>query len=117
MLNRAESGGLFVGGRTYRVNINGATCEQRFVRFLVSENSRHRNADGVPVKSSRKAVPTRSSTSLKLYSSRKRTLSHSRNSQNAGLSASEHANVNPSTPKLLSKVCSRASMTAPNAIS
>ena len=48
-----------------RVNINGATCEQGFVRFLESENSQRRNANGVPVKSSQTAVLTQSSTSIK----------------------------------------------------
>ena len=71
-LKGVVNGGLFAGGRMFPVNMRGATCEQRFVRFLGSENSRNRNANGAPVKSLPKAVLTLSSTSTKLYKQQKK---------------------------------------------
>src|SRR5580698_5672076 len=101
MLKRAESGGLFVGGRMCPVNMRGATSEQRFVRFLELENSRNRNAHGVPVRSLRKAALTRSHTSTKLYTSRKKTVSRSASKHHAGLNISVSANVNLLNPERL----------------
>ena len=74
ILKGVESGGSFAGGRMCSVNTNGATSGQGFVRFLELENSRNRNADGVPVRSLRKVALTRSNTSTKLHSSRKKTV-------------------------------------------
>lgn len=101
ILKGAENGGLFVGGRMYRVDISGATCEQGFVRFLEPENSRHRNANGVPVRSLRKAALTRSSTSTKLCSHRKKTASRSSSKHHAGSNISVNANVNLLNPERL----------------
>src|SRR5208282_2354022 len=100
-LKGAVSGGLFAGGRMYPVNMRGATSEQRFVRFLGPENSQSRNANGVPVRSSRKAALTRSSTLTRLCSGRKKTVSRSSSKHHAGLNISVNANVNPLNPERL----------------